>query len=51
MSDKKYISWFSCGAPSAVAAKLAIDEFGSENVRVIYQQTNSEHPDNIYSTV
>ena len=42
----RYISWFSCGAASATATKIAISEFGSENVRVIYQQTNSEHPDN-----
>lgn len=43
---QKYISWFSCGAPSAVAAMLAIREFGKENVRVIRQDTGSEHPDN-----
>ncbi len=42
----KYISWFSCGAASATATKLALAEYGKENVRVIYQQTNSEHPDN-----
>lgn len=43
---QKYIAWFSCGAPSAVAAMLAIREFGHENVRVIRQDTGSEHPDN-----
>ena len=42
----KYISWFSCGAASAVATKLALKEFGAENVRVVYQDTGSEHPDN-----
>jgi len=40
----RVISWFSCGAASAVASKLAIQEHG--NVEVIYQETNSEHPDN-----
>ena len=40
----RVISWFSCGAASAVAAKLAIQEYGQ--VEVIYQETNSEHSDN-----
>ena len=40
----KYISWFSCGAASAVATKIAIKEYG--DIRVIYQDTGSEHPDN-----
>lgn len=40
----RIISWFSCGAASAVASKLAIQEYG--DVEVIYQETNSEHPDN-----
>lgn len=44
--SQKYISWFSCGAPSAVAAMLAIREFGHDNVRVIRQDTGSENPDN-----
>lgn len=41
-----YISWFSCGAASATATKIALDEFGAENVRIIYHDTGSEHPDN-----
>ena len=40
----RVISWFSCGAASAVASKLAIKEHGL--VEVIYQETYSEHPDN-----
>lgn len=44
--SQKYISWFSCGAASATATKLAITEYGKKNVRVIYQDTGSEHPDN-----
>lgn len=40
----RVISWFSCGAASAVASKIAIDEHG--DVEVVYQETNSEHPDN-----
>lgn len=41
---ERVISWFSCGAASAVASKLAIQEHGK--VEVIYQETHSEHPDN-----
>jgi 3'-phosphoadenosine 5'-phosphosulfate sulfotransferase (PAPS reductase)/FAD synthetase len=37
---------FSCGAASATATKLAIDEFGANNIRVVYLKTNSEHLDN-----
>lgn len=43
-SEGRIISWFSCGAASAVASKLAIQEHGE--VEVIYQETHSEHPDN-----
>jgi len=43
---KKIVCWFSCGAPSAVAAKLAIAEVGHENLQVVYQDTGSEHSDN-----
>ena len=45
-AEQNYFSWFSCGAASAVATKLALDKYGPERVRVVYQQTNSEHPDN-----
>ena len=41
---ERIISWFSCGAASAVASKLAIQEHS--DVEVIYQETHSEHPDN-----
>lgn len=40
----RVISWFSCGAASAVATKLAIQEHGE--VDIVYQETNSEHEDN-----
>lgn len=43
---QRAIAWFSCGAASAVAAKLAIEKYG-ENVSVVYCNTMaSEHPDN-----
>lgn len=44
VTSGRVISWFSCGAASAVASKLAIQEHG--DVEVIYQETHSEHPDN-----
>jgi hypothetical protein len=40
------VVWFSCGAASAVAAKMAVEKYGSA-VDVIYCDTMSaEHPDN-----
>lgn len=40
------IAWFSCGAASAVAAKLAVEKYG-EACEVVYCDTMaSEHPDN-----
>ena len=42
----RYLCWFSCGSASAVAAKLAVDEFG-DSVEVLYCDTFAyEHPDN-----
>ena len=39
--------WFSCGAASAVAAKLAVEEFGDDNLEICYCDTLKwEHPDN-----
>ena len=43
---KTIISWWSAGVTSAVATKLAIDEFGIENVRPIYFDITSAHSDN-----
>jgi|TARA_R110000744_G_C19274651_1_gene552880 hypothetical protein len=45
---KRLISWFSCGAASAVAAKLAIAESKTtgEEVVVAYCEVIEEHPDN-----
>jgi len=36
--------WFSCGAASAVAAKLAVEKY--DNVRVVNNPVAEEHPDN-----
>jgi len=45
-SKQRVIAWFSCGAASAVATILALEDYGSENVDIVYQDTGSEHPDN-----
>lgn len=48
MSDAptRVVVWFSCGAASAVAAKLATEKYG-DRVSVVYCNTMaSEHPDN-----
>lgn len=46
----RLVCWFSCGATSAVATRLAlVNEFGrpAREVRVVYIDTGSEHPDNL----
>lgn len=46
MQSQRVVSWFSCGAASAVAAKLAIEKYGPR-VTVVYCDTSrNEHPDN-----
>lgn len=42
----KFLGWFSCGVTSAVSCKIAIDEFGKENVDLWYIETGASHPDN-----
>lgn len=45
-TTKRMVVWFSCGAASAYAAKLAVDTYG-ERCHVVYCDTlASEHPDN-----
>ena len=41
---KRIVSWFSCGAASAVATKLALAE--KEEVSIVYCEVKEEHPDN-----
>lgn len=38
--------WFSCGAASAVAARMAVDKYGSQTHVVYCNTLVSEHPDN-----
>jgi PP-loop superfamily ATP-utilizing enzyme len=45
--EARVLAWFSCGAASAVAAKLAIEKYG-DKVELLYCDTlKYEHPDNI----
>lgn len=43
--ERRVLVWFSCGAASAVAAKLTIAKYGSENVVIAYTDPGAEHPD------
>jgi len=40
------VIWFSCGAASAVAAKLALDRFGKDRCRVVNNPVIEEDEDN-----
>ena len=47
IKDKHIAVWFSCGAASAVAAKLTLDLYGKDNrVSVVNNPIKEEHPDN-----
>lgn len=45
MSDRM-LAWFSCGAASACAAKLAVDAYGDDCTVVYCDTMSNEHPDN-----
>jgi len=42
----RVVSWFSCGAASAVATKLALTEFAGHEVVIVRCIVREEHPDN-----
>jgi hypothetical protein len=42
----RIVSWYSCGAASAVATKLAIAQFGKENIVIARCIVHDEHFDN-----
>jgi hypothetical protein len=48
MNNPRVLCWFSCGAPSTVATKLAIEKYSATHtVEVLYCDTSKyEHPDN-----
>lgn len=43
---KRIVSWFSCGAASAVATKKAIEKYGKENFIIASCVIDNEHEDN-----
>ena len=43
--EKRVVVWFSCGAASAIAAKLVLEE--RPDAVIVYCDTGSEHPDNV----
>jgi len=43
--SNRVIAWFSCGATSAIAAKVALDKYGKD-CELVYTDTGSEHSDN-----
>ena len=42
----RVICWFSCGAASAVATKLALSEYKDKEIIIAYTEVIEEHPDN-----
>lgn len=46
MSGDRVVAWWSAGATSAVACKLALDFYGSDNVDLVYFKIGTAHPDN-----
>lgn len=47
-NQPRVVVWFSCGAASAVAAKIALTKYGHSGVDVVYCDTSeAEHPDNM----
>ena len=42
--SENVILWFSCGAASAVACKIALKQY--PGARIVYQHIASSHPDN-----
>lgn len=42
----RFVVWFSCGAASAVAAKLSVDKYGADCSVVYCDTAKNEHPDN-----
>ena len=39
--------WFSCGVASAVAAKMTLEKYPNDDVRIVYNPVKEEDPDNL----
>lgn len=46
-TGQKILVWFSCGAASAVAAKLILAKYDPARVEIVYTDPGSEHSDNV----
>ena len=42
----KIVSWFSGGVTSTIATMLTLDEYGMDNVEIVFFETGSHHDDN-----
>lgn len=48
MDNKTIVVWFSCGAASAVAAKLTVERYGlTHNILIVNNPVKEEHEDNL----
>ena len=50
MTKTRVISWFSCGAASALTSKMALDKYGNNpdyKLEIVYCRVRQEHPDNL----
>jgi hypothetical protein len=48
IKGKDIVVWFSCGAASAVAAKVTLEKYGEDNnVRIVNNPIKEEHVDNL----
>lgn len=46
MPEDEIVVWFSCGAASAIAAKMTVDHYGKDRVRLVNQPIAEEDEDN-----
>ena len=52
VKGKDIVVWFSCGAASAVAAKVTLDKYGQDNnVRIVNNPIKEEHVDKHVATI
>lgn len=48
IKNKTIVVWFSCGAASAVAAKMTLEMYAANNtIRIVNNPIKDEHPDNL----
>lgn len=45
--EDKIAVWFSCGAASAMAAKLTLEKYPNNKIHIVYNPVDEEDPDNL----